>query len=241
MAHGRRLVVKNPADPGEAEDAVVRVRGHLREAQRFEKRGQERQAHRAKQEAKKGIAAIAAMLEGRFVKNAWKTFGGTRRDLVDDAVSQMFERLTKDLMDLRPEQGIYERRFNCRVMYLVLDVLDDVARKGGMRPIKKRPPEEDEPPDEAEMIRSKNGTPTPPEELEDDAAQRDLGWFVGEDLKERLLARLPTAQHRRIFLLRMAGTKWKDVVRKTGVPDKTARRCFDGSKEILRQELLAQR
>ncbi len=42
-------------------------------------------------------------------------------------------------------------------------------------------------------------------------------------------------------MLRMAGTKWKDVVQKTGIPDKTVRRYFDRSKEIMRRELPGRR
>ncbi len=231
------MAVKNPVEPEDAEGAVIEVRSHLREARRLEGRGERREAHRAREEAKNGVAAIAAMLEDRFVRKAWKAFGGTQRHLVDDAVGQMFLQLDEDLTDLGPSNELYERSFNYCVRYLMIDALRCVARKSGMRPMKKRDPEEDERAKESEEVRGKNGTPRTPEELEDDGALRDLGWFVGEDLKEKLLVKLPSAEHRRVFLLRMAGTKWKDVVRRTGIPDKTVRRYFDRSKEIKRREL----
>ncbi len=235
------MAVKNPVEPEDAEGAVIEVRSHLREARRLEARGERREAHRAREEAKNGVAAIAAMLEDRFVRKAWKAFGGTQRHLIDDAVSQMFLELDADLADLGPDNGLYERKFNLAVKYLMVNALRCVARTSGMRPMKKRDPEEDGPADESQEIRGKNGTPRTPEELEDDGALRDLGWFVGEDLKEKLLAKLPSAEHRRVFLLRMAGTKWKDVVQKTGIPDKTVRRYFDRSKEIMRRELPGRR
>src|SRR5215210_420385 len=128
LAYARRLVVKNPAEPGDAEDAVTDVRGHLREARRLECLGEGREAHRAREKAKKGIAAIAAMLEDRFVRKAWKAFGGTQRHLVDDAVGQMFLQLDEDLMDLGPSNELYERKFNYCVVYLMIDALRCVAR-----------------------------------------------------------------------------------------------------------------
>lgn len=241
LAYGRRLVVKKPAEPGDAEDAVTDLRGHLREARRLEGIGERREAHRLREKAKRGIAAIAAMLEDRFVRKSWRAFGGTRRHLVDDAVGQMFLQLDEELMDLGPENGLYERKFNLAVMYLMIDALRCVAKNSGMRPMKKQDSKEDETADDVEAVRSNNRTPLTPEDLEADGVQRDLGWFIGEDLREKLLAKLPSEEHRKVFLLRMSGTKWKDVVRKTGIPDKTVRRYFKRSQEILRRELLKRR
>jgi hypothetical protein len=119
----------------EAAETVKSLRADLREGDALKRRGDHRGYRKARERFGRKMASIGKMLERRFADRAERHFGSANPHLVREAVEEMYERLYRDLMDLRPEKQFYEesvRAFNRCVKCAIVDVIRRVRVRHGM-------------------------------------------------------------------------------------------------------------
>lgn len=232
----------------EAAETVKSLRADLRESDALKRRGDHRGYRKARERFGRKMASVGKMLERRFADRAERHFGSDNPHLVREAVEAMYERLYRDLMDLRPEKRYYEesvRDFNRSVKWVIGDVIRRVRVRHGMlaevkgtekekRAVRER--ERADIPDSLQRRedRAQEGEPTSlPEDAETRAA---IEKFAGPNLIRDVLARMPDRKHSKILILHaIKQLTFEQTAEEVGVSEKTARRCYRRAVEIARR------
>jgi RNA polymerase sigma factor (sigma-70 family) len=215
--------------PGEAEEMVRELRGHLRVEQELSAQGHTDLAMRAAARATSITGDLARRLERRFERYAYAAFDDDPQ-LVDEAVAEMFSELCRRLRDTSATNDLFERRFNLVVKNLIIDAIRKVrvhngfTRAGdpataGFTVISLEAANE-----RAETAASGEGVARPLEVADP----------VGEDAYERIVERslgqaavgwlhkLPARQRQVIEDRLFGGRSWTEVAARAGVSKKTA-------------------
>ncbi len=224
--------------PQEAEEIVVRLRGHLREADMLRSAGQLSAAAQQESAANALIEEIIVKLKRRLERYARAYFSGNEAN-VEDAIVAMTLEICRRLKNLT-SYAAFEGIFNLCVKHAAMDAAKKVRRENGMD-IHGCPNTEGYQLLSAEALSATDeSTGSSWEERVPDPAARDFeARVLGEGLAAHFIACLPTPRHSRVFEYRIAGMEWSEVAACERISGKTAKKYYDESKEILRALVLS--
>jgi RNA polymerase sigma factor (sigma-70 family) len=228
--------------PGEAEEMVRELRGHLRTEQQLRQQERIEAAARARTRATSIIGELARRLERRFERYAWAYFGDAPQ-LVDDAVAEMFTELCRRLQDVSATNDLMERRFNYVVKMLIVDAIRKVRAHNGLT--KDGEPDTKgfqivslEAADERSDAAADGERLARPSEIADpqgmDEFERVVERMLGKTALQ-WLQELPPRQRRVVQARLFDGCDWDNVASRIGVTSKTAQTDFDKARAELRR------
>jgi len=236
----------------EAEETVRSLRADLREGDALRQRGDRKGCERARERAGKKMAAIGKMLEHRFADRAERHFGSDNPHLVQEAVEEAFELLYRDLKDLGPKKRFYEITFNRCALWTVIKAVREVKKRHGMRVNVKGSNEEEK---QEDLRRERARIPDSIQEREHRAEEGErvslpvdtetraaIERFAGPNLIRDVLARMPDHKHRKVLILHaIKRFTFEKTAERVGVSEKTARRYYERTVEIVKQVVREQR
>jgi DNA-directed RNA polymerase specialized sigma24 family protein len=229
--------------PGEAEEMVRELRGHLRADQELQTRKEVEAAARARALATSITGELARRLERRFEHHARAAFDDAP-ELIDDAVGEMFAELCRRLRDISGANDVMERRFNLTVKALMIDAIRKVRVHNGFTKTGAR----DTAGFAVVSLEAANERATDSAGGDRVALPLDVADPVGEDgyvqVAERLLGRvavgwlhkLPHRQRRVVEDRLLDGRPWAVVAARAGVSAKTAQSDLEQALDTLRQQ-----
>jgi RNA polymerase sigma factor (sigma-70 family) len=228
--------------PGEAEEMVRELRGHLRTEQELRQQGRIEAAARARTRAASIIGDLARRLERRFERYARAYFDDAPQ-MVDDAVAEMFTELCRRLQDVSATNDLMERRFNYVVKLLIVDAIRKVRAHNGLT----KDGEPDTKGFQIVSLEAANDRADAAADGERLARPCDTADPQGMDEFERVVERmlgktalewlqdLPPRQRRVVQARLFDGCGWADVASQIGVSSKTAQTDFDQALAELRR------
>lgn len=225
--------------PGEAEEMVRELRGHLRADQELRARNEIEAAARARARATSIAGALARRLERRFEHHARAAFDDAPQ-LVEDAVGEMFAELCRRLRDTSGVNDLMERRFNLIVKALIIDAIRKVRVHNGFTKTGA--------PDTAGFTVVSLEAAAEAAGGERVALPLEVADPAGEDgfeqVVERLLGgtavgwlqQLPPRQRHVVEDRLLDGRAWAEVAARAGVSTKTVQADLEQALETLRRQ-----
>ncbi|MCC7368736.1 MAG: sigma-70 family RNA polymerase sigma factor [Chloroflexi bacterium] len=238
----QRLGGGNPVfGPGEAEEMVRELRGHLRTEQERRARGEAEAAVRARARATSIVGELARRLERRFERYARAAFDEAPQ-LIEDAVAEMFAELCRRVRDTSGTNALMERRFNLVVKTLIIDAIRKVRVHHGLT--KAGAPNSAgftllslEAANERAAAAASGERVARPLEVADPAGEDAYARIAEQALGRTAvgwLGQLPPRQRRVVEDRLFDGRAWADVAARVGVSAKTAQTDLEQALATLR-------